>query len=428
MKTGLKTPDKVRELQRKLYLKSKAEWKYRYYTLYDKVYRLDVLKEAWKRVKENKGACGVDGETIETIETNGVEKFLEQIQQELKNKTYQPQTVKRVWIPKVDGSQRPLGIPTIKDRVVQAAVKIVIEPIYEAGFKNCSYGFRPKRSAQQAVRQVVRYLNWGLVNIIDADITKYFDNISHKKLLEPVAERIADGQILWLIKQWLKCGVMEEGKIRRQTTGTPQGGVISPLLANIYLNVLDRNWLKRRCHEREILNAHIVRYADDLVIMTNKGIEKPLRTLKEELNQLGLELNNKKTRILTAEETSFDFLGFNFRKAWNKEGTKKFALCVPSKQAQKVIRAKIREITQNRPVKAIEVIEKLNPVVRGWVNYFRIGNSSRTFNKIRRYTGMKVRRFIRKKQDKHGYGWKEIQSSFLYGTLGLYYGWRTVRA
>ena len=223
MKIKLPTPNKVRELQRKLYLKSKAERKFRFYSLYDKVCRLDILKEAWKQVRENKGACGVDYETIGMIETNGVESFLKQLQKELIRKTYKPQAVKRVWIPKADGSKRPLGIPTVKDRLVQTAVKIVIEPIFEANFQNCSYGFRPKRSTHQAVKEVKKFLDWGLVNVVDADISDFFNNISHKRLLELIAQRIVDKQILRLIKQWLKCGVLEEGKIRKQITGTQIG-------------------------------------------------------------------------------------------------------------------------------------------------------------------------------------------------------------
>ncbi|MFA5780333.1 MAG: group II intron reverse transcriptase/maturase [Elusimicrobiota bacterium] len=426
MKSELPTLNKVRELQRKLYLKSKAERKFRFYSLYDKVCRLDILEEAWKQVRTNKGACGVDDETIGMIEATGAESFLKQLQKELISKTYQPQTVKRVWIPKADGSQRPLGIPTVKDRVVQTAVKIVIEPIFEANFQYFSYGFRPKRSTHQAVKEVVKFLNWGLVNVIDADISDYFNNISHSELLKLIAQRIVDKQILWLIKQWLKCGVLEEGKTRRQITGTPQGGVISPLLANIYLNVLDKNWQMKKYPARNGLNAHLIRYADDLLILTNKSATVPLHLLEGELKQLGLELNSKKTRIISAEETNFDFLGFSFRKTRNKKSMKKFALFFPTVKAQKTIRAKIREITRNRPVKVSEVVEKLNPVLRGWVNYFRIGNSARVFNKIKRYADIKVRGFIRRRQVKDGYGWKEITSSFLYGNLGLYYDWRVV--
>jgi len=424
MRIELPTPDKVRELQKKLYLKSKAERKYHFYSLYDKVCRLDVLEESWRRVRTNRGAGGVDKETIETIEASGAEIFLVQLQKELIGKTYQSQAVKRVWIPKANGSQRPLGIPTVKDRVVQTAVKIMIEPIFEADFQDCSYGFRPNRSAHQAIKEVGKLLNCGLVNVIDADISDYFNNISHRKLLKLVAERITDGQILWLIKQWLECEVLEEGEIRRQITGTPQGGVISPLLANIYLNVLDRNWQRKNYPIRNGLNARLIRYADDLLILTNKSATLPLRLLGNELKQLGLELNSEKTKVISAEESTFSFLGFSFRKSLNLTKTKRVAYFFPSAKAQKAVRAKIREVAQNRPVKITEVIKKLNPILRGWVNYFRIGNSAGTFNKIRDYTAMKVRGFIRRRQVRDGYGWKRIASEFLYGNLGLYKDWR----
>jgi group II intron reverse transcriptase/maturase len=419
-------PSKVRELQRKLYLKSKAERRYRFYSLYDKVCRLNTLEEAWKQVKRNKGACGVDNETIEKIEADGIKSFIEQLREELVNKTYKPQSVKRVWIAKADGKKRPLGIPTVKDRVVQTAVKFMIEPIFEADFQNCSYGFRPKRSAHQAVKEVRKFLLWNLVNVIDADISDFFNNISHRKLLELIAQRIADGQILKLIKQWLKCGVLEDGKIRSQVAGTPQGGVISPLLANIYLNVLDRNWKEKNCAEREGLNAHLVRFADDILVLTDKSTSEPLQILEIELKQLGLELNKEKTRMVSAEETVFDFLGFSFRKGLNPKKTRKAVYLFPSRKAQKIVMTKIKEITRNSPVKVTKVIENLNPVLRGWVNYFRIGNSGMVFNKIQYYTEMKVRRFIRRRQLKKGYGFKRMNEDFLHKILGLYSDWSIV--
>jgi len=239
-----------------------------------------------------------------------------------------------------------------------------------------------------------------------------------------MAERITDGQILWLIRQWLECEVLEEGESRRQITGTPQGGVISPLLANIYLNVLDRNWQRKNYPIRNGLNARLIRYADDLLILTNKSATLPLRLLGNELKQLGLELNSKKTKVISAEEATCDFLGFSFRKSLNRTKTKSVAYFFPSAKAQKAIRAKIKEAAYNRPVKITEVIKELNPILRGWVNYFRIGNSSKVFNKIRDYTAMKVRGFIRRRQVRDGYGWKGITSEFLYRTLGLYNDWR----
>ncbi len=420
---NLKTLNKIRQLQRKLYLKSKKEKGFRFYALYDKVYREDVMKEAWRRVKANRGIAGIDKETIEMI-AEDEPKFLENLCYELKAKAYRPKAVKRVWIPKRDGSQRPLGIPTVKDRIVQMAVKIVVEPIFEAGFEDNSFGFRPKRSAHQAVREVKKYLNWGLVNVIDADIDNFFNNISHDKLLDLISRRIVDKQMLKLIKMWLKSGVMEEGIIRREITGTPQGGVISPLLANIYLNELDRHWKAMKYDCRKGWNAHLVRYADDLVIFTDKGLKQPLNALRGKLHEMGLKLNSEKTRVLSADTGNFDFLGFNFRKSWNRDKTKKFPLMIPSHKAVMSIKARIKEITRNRPVKVSCVVEEINPVLRGWINYFRIGHSSRVFHKIQNYTVEKIRRFVRKKQGNPGYGWKEISNGFIYGVLGLIYDQR----
>jgi group II intron reverse transcriptase/maturase len=264
----LKTPEKIRQLQRKLYQKAKQEKEYRFYLLYDKVYRMDILNHAYRLVKANKGACGVDGVTFASIEgmKGGVQGYLDVAAKELREKTYKPMAVRRVLIPKADGGKRPLGIPTIKDRIVQMAVKIVIEPIFEADFQDSSYGFRPRKSAHQAVDDVSAQLRRGKTQVIDADIAKYFDTISHEKLLKLVAKRIVDKNILRLIKLWLKAPVVEEdgnGKTRYKGNdrGTPQGGVISPLLANIYLNVLDTMWKVKKVQER--LGARLVRYADD---------------------------------------------------------------------------------------------------------------------------------------------------------------------
>lgn len=421
----LPTPSRVQQLQRKLYHKSKAEPGYRFYTLWDKVCRKDVLEEAWRRVKANKGSGGIDGLSIQAIEEAGVEAFLASLQADLVAGAYRPMPVRRVWIPKANGSKRPLGIPAVRDRVAQMAVKLVLEPILEADFRPCSYGFRPKRSAHDAVLEVVKFLNWGLVNVIDADIRDFFGQIPHDRLMRVVAQRVADGQMLRAIHQWLSAGVMEEGRIRAEVMGTPQGGVISPLLANAYLNELDTRWEQAGHTSRMGWNAHLVRYADDLVVLTDKKPDEPLEALRRSLAELGLELHPDKTRLVNAEQGSFDFLGFNIRKVWNRERTKRFTLFIPSRKAEASIRAKVRELTGYwRTEKLGTVIQEINPVVRGWVNYFRRGHSSRAFHGIREYIVKKTMRYLRRKQLKRGFGWKTLTSGVLYGRHGLFYDYR----
>lgn len=301
----LPTPEDIKTLQRKLYRKAKQEPAFRFYALYDKVYRADILKFAYNLVRANKGSAGIDGVTFEAIEAGeGVTAFLAGLEETLRNKTYKPEPVKRVMIPKSDGSQRPLGIPTIRDRVAQMAVKLVIEPIFEADFCETSYGFRPKKSTHDAVDDVAYTLNKGYTEVIDADLSKYFDTIPHANLMATVAERISDGEILRLIKMWLKAPVIEVdrdgtkrniggGKGNRK--GTPQGGVISPLLANLYLHILDRIWERHKL--QQTLGARIVRYADDVVILCRRGTDRPMAMLRHVLKRLGLSLNEAKTSM-----------------------------------------------------------------------------------------------------------------------------------
>jgi RNA-directed DNA polymerase len=312
----LKTPEKIRELQRKLYRKAKQEKEYRFYLLYDKVYRMDILNHAYNLVKANKGAPGIDGETFDSMEERegGAEKYLEEVVGALKRKEYKPQAVRRVYIPKAAGGKRPLGIPVIRDRVVQMAVKIVIEPFFEADFRDNSYGFRPKRSAHQAVDDVANNLFKGRTEVIDADISKYFDTIPHSKLMQVVAKRIVDKQILRLIKMWLRAPIVEEhedGKkeYKGNGKGTPQGGVISPLLANIYLNVLDTWWAVKKVQER--LGARLVRYADDCVILCRGNTDRILKGVKLVFQGLGLTVNEEKTRVVGARQEKSQFLGFS---------------------------------------------------------------------------------------------------------------------
>ena len=300
----LTTPESIRTLQRKLYRKAKQEPAYRFYALYDKVYRADILSHAYRLVRANRGSAGVDGVSFEAIENaEGETAFIAELQEALKSKSYAPSPVKRVMIPKADGSKRPLGIPTIRDRVAQMAVKLVIEPIFEADFCDNSYGFRPKKSAHDAVNDIGYALNCGYTDVIDADVSKYFDSIPHAKLLAVVAERIVDGAILHIIRMWLKAPVVGEdgdgtrrniGGGKANTQGTPQGGVISPLLANLYLHLLDRLWKRQYLQRR--LEARLVRYADDFVVLCRKGIEQPMAIIRRVLDRLGLRLNEQKTR------------------------------------------------------------------------------------------------------------------------------------
>lgn len=423
----LKTPENIRELQRKLYRKAKQEKEYRFYLLYDKVYRLDILNHAYRLVKANKGAPGIDGETFESIEERegGAEKYLEEIAGALKRKDYKPQAVRRVYIPKAAGGKRPLGIPVIKDRVVQMAAKIVIEPIFEADFQEFSYGFRPKRNAHQAVEDVKRHLLSGKTDVIDADISKYFDTIPHNKLMQLVAKRIVDKQILKLIKMWLKTPIVEEredGKkeYKGNEKGTPQGGVISPLLANIYLNVLDTLWVDKKVQDR--LGARMVRYADDSVILCRGNTDRILKGVKLVLENLGLTLNEEKTRVVDAHQESFNFLGFSIGIKRGKKTGKIYPHTEPSKKALKHIRSEIKQLTTERfsatPTEI--VIRRVNEVARGWVGYFRFGNCAKTMSSFKRYLVYRMRIYLRRKHHYRSFGYKAYPDRYYFDSLGLY--------
>lgn len=421
----LETPEKIRQLQRKLYQKAKQEKEFRFYLLYDKVYRMDILSHAYRLVRANKGACGVDGVTFESMEEieGGVQGYLDSVAKQLRAKTYKPMPVRRVYIPKSNGGKRPLGIPTIKDRIVQMSVKILIEPIFEADFQDNSYGFRPRRNAHQALDDISSQLVKGKTQVIDADLLKYFDTIPHDKLLKLVAKRIVDKHILRLIELWLKAPVVEEGedgkkKYKGNDKGTPQGGVISPLLANIYLNVLDSVWKLKRVQER--FGARLIRYADDFVVLAQRNTERVLRGIKAVLCDLSLSLNEEKTRVIDAKQEGFSFLGFAITMVKNPKTGKNFPLIRPSQKAIKHIGAEIKGLTCKRNYKLPEeaVVAKLNETVKGWVDYFYYRHCSRSMSVLKYYLERRVKIFLKRKHKLTSCSAHSFE--YLYDSLGLF--------
>jgi RNA-directed DNA polymerase len=428
----LTTPETIRTLQRKLYRKAKQEPAYRFYALYDKIHRADILSHAYHRVRANKGSAGIDGVTFEAIETGeGVTAFLAELQEALKSKTYVPSPVKRVMIPKGDGTERPLGIPIIRDRVAQMAVKLVIEPIFEADFIDTSYGFRPKKSAHDAINDISHALYCGYAEVIDADVSKYFDTIPHAKLMAVVAERIVDGEILHIIQMWLKAPVMEMDKDgtkrnigggKANTKGTPQGGVISPLLANLYLHLLDRIWHKKKLQNN--LGARLVRYADDFVVLCRNGTEQPMAVIRRVLERLGLVLNEKKTRVVDARNESFAFLGFELCVRKSRRTGNTYSHVQPSRKALKKIKDSVTAMTHRRmtPKPLNEVIGNVNTALRGWVGYFHYQHCTQPFAHIKRHVEQRLAIHLRRRykiRDK-GAGDKRFTSRVLYERFGLY--------
>ena len=401
--------DKAQELQRTLYRAAKRSATRRFHALYDKMSREDILWRAWELVRANRGAAGVDGQSIQTIEEGGVAAFLTQVGQELLRGHYRPRPVKRVYIPKPDGGRRPLGIPAIRDRVVQMAAKIVIEPIFEADFQPYSFGFRPKRSAHEANEVIRQAANRGHDWVVDADIENYFETIDHKKLMGMVEKRISDRRMLKLIRKFLEAGVLEDGEVRTATTGTPQGGVLSPLLANIYLNYLDTVW-RQRCSRLGVL----VRYADDLVILSRSEAagEEALERLQLVLEHLHLNLNAAKSRMVDLREgrEGFDFLGFHHRKVRSCRYHRFYLQRWPGRKAVQAIRGRVRIIVGGRQGldrNLKEIIRELNPVLRGWGNYFRVGNSSKQLHMVDSFVRERLCLFLSKKHKKSGRGWAD---------------------
>lgn len=361
----------------------------KFYQLIDKVYDMDNLEEAWKRVKANKGCAGVDKQSIHDFRLQKETHFRE-IRRAIKNGTYKATPVLRKYIPKSDGKRRPLGIPTVKDRILQQATKNVIEQIFEMKFMECSYGFRPEKSAHQAIKQIKDYLEQGFTWVIDADIKAFFDSVNHKLLMSFVTNEVSDGKVLNLIESWLEAGVMTEGRIEETKEGTPQGGVISPLLANIYLHEMDKVVTKK-------VNVRLVRYADDFVIMCNSEwmAKRTMKQLKEILDKLKLQLSETKTKIVNAEKEEFEFLGFKFRIRRGK------LRLTPRSKSLRNFKDKVRQATKRQqPVKAQEMVGRLNNVIRGWGNYFKIGEVRVLYKQLDVWIRMRVRSYIEKKKSR----------------------------
>ena len=419
-----KAPISLQDLRRRLYVKAKAEPTWRFWGMYVHVCKRETLREAYLLAKANDGAPGIDGVTFEAVEAGGVEEFLDQLREELVQRMYKPQRARKVEIPKGGGKMRQLSIPSIRDRVVQGALKLILEPIFEADFQPGSFGYRPKKSAHTAIRRVSTAILEGKTYVIDFDLRSYFDTVRHHILLEKVARRVDDEAVLWLLKLLLEAS----GK-----RGVPQGGIISPLLSNLYLNEADKMLERAKAvtlYERWTA-VEYARFADDLVILVDshprqqwlrQAVEKRLR---EELAKLQVEVNEDKSRKVDLQRgESFGFLGFEFRRIRSRRG-RWMPLLLPKGKKRTALLDKLREIfrvSRSQPVGG--VIEKINPILRGWVKYFAIGHSSRCFSYIRDWVEKKIRRHLARACQRRGFGWKRWSREWMYGTLGLFSEYR----
>src|SRR5215831_9532974 len=425
---SLTTPPSVQKLQTALHDKAKGSPNFRFYALYDKVYRKDILEFAYECCKANGGAAGVDGQNFEDIEEYGVERWLDELAQELKSRTYQPQPVRRVWIPQPDGKQRPLGIPTIRDRVAQTAAGLVLEPIFEADLPPEQYAYRADRSALDAVQHVHKLINTGYGQIVDADLSSYFDSIPHAELMKTVARRVVDGAMLHLIKMWLEAPVEEtdeQGNKRRSTRnrdegrGTPQGSPISPLLSNLYMRRFVLGW-KRLGHEKR-WKAYIVNYADDLVICCRVGAEQALTAMRAMMSKLKLAVNENKTRVCYLPEEKFDFLGYTFGRCYSMRRGRVYLGTTPSKKrVQRICRA-ISDETGRDTVRLDPktMVEQLNRMLTGWANYFCLGAVSNAYSAVDQHARRRLRRWLCDKHSEPRPGYKRFPEASLQSVYGL---------
>lgn len=423
---SLKTPESIRQLQRKLYVAAKQQPKRRFHQLYDKIYRADILEHAYALARFNGGAPGVDGVKFEDIESAGLGEWLRGLRKELHDKTYKASPVRRVMIAKPGGGERPLGIPTIRDRVVQSAAKLVVEPIFEADFEQCAYGYRPRRSAEDAVREVHRGLCQGYTDVVDADLTKYFDTIPHHELVELVARRIVDHQMLKLIKAWLKVAVEERDDCgnrhmsggKGSKMGTPQGGVISPLLANIYMHRFLRAW--REQGKGEQYQARIVNYADDFVILSRGQAAQALQWTQWAMRAIGLTLNESKTTIRNARQQRFNFLGYSFGPERYRKDGHWYLAAQPSRKAIEQLQGRLADVLgpgNQNPWD--EVVGQLNRVLRGWANYFSYGTRYKAYRAVDNYVYHRAASFLRRRHKVRQRCIRQYSAEAIFGKFGV---------